>query len=271
MSLIAAYGFDEPAGPVIDWVGGHDFPLPANAVRDPGHTGTGLSKTAGGAIPVASPAVGQTLDRTVMCWLRGDSAGGVWLARWQIDTINSGGWGLLVLSGAIGVQARNASSVARPSVPLPADGGWHHYAGTYSAAEGVVRLYVDATEAASAALPGPLRVDADRVDIAEWSTQATVLDDLRIYDEALPPAEIATVMATPVRRSIPVRDATTPVRVAPVVLAQRTRVAPQPVRVPTHARRVQLPTAPVATPLERVVAVAPERRSWRIPYESRTA
>lgn len=198
MTLLAAYNFDEASGDFLDVTGnGHDIQIGANAARAAGHTGSALTKISTGMPVVADPAIGQTAHRTIMFWLLG--TGGTWWVRWQSDSLGSGTWGILLLSGAVAVQARDAAGTLlspRPQVPHPDDGQWHHYAATYDGS--TVRLYLDGTLVDSGALAGGLYTSADRVDVAEWSTAATFMDDLRIYDEALDQPTIATLMDTPV-------------------------------------------------------------------------
>lgn len=198
MALLAAYNFDESSGDFLDVTGGgHHIPLGANAARGAGHTGNALTKISTGLPVLAEPAIGQSANRTLMFWLRG--TGGTWWVRWNSDALGSGAWGLLNLSGFACVQARDGAGVLlapRPQVAIPGDGGWHHYAATYDGA--TVRLYLDGVEVSSGALAGGLYATADRVDVAEWSTAATFMDDLRIYDEALDQPTIATLMDTPV-------------------------------------------------------------------------
>ena len=209
-----------------------------NAARTGGHTNNGLTKSAAGGmpvLPVGLTAASQSANRTVMVWARG--TGGIWYIRWQVDSINSGAWGILHVSPNIAVQARNASGFVRPGAPIPGDGGWHHYAGTYDGT--TARFFLDGVEVASAVLSPPMRTDADRIDLMEWSDANTSIDDLRIYDAALLEAEIATLMATPV-------------------------TAPAADPVPTPAERVHKVAAE-----SRATGVAVEIRAAAVPAESR--
>jgi hypothetical protein len=199
MTLLAAYSFDEAGDTVTDYSGiGNNFTLTGtNGIRtSSGKYNGGLTKN--GSIMPELPIVGQTNNRTVMMWAQG--GGDVWYIRWEVDAIDSGAWGIINLSGEIGVMARSSSSVVRPRVTTPVDGLWHHYAGTYDGT--TVRFFVDGVEVASATLAGPIRVDVDRINIMEW-TSGTIIDDLRIYDEALEQAAIASLMNIPVEEEIP--------------------------------------------------------------------
>ncbi len=200
MTLLIAYAFDEPSGnTVIDYSGNNNnFSIAGtNALRDiNGHTLFALTKN--GVTMPQLPLVGQTANRTIMLWVKG--TGSTWIVRFNISSISSGGWGLMHLSGNIAVQARSNSGLAtRPTYPIPGDGQWHHYAATYDGVS--VKLYVDGVFRSETVFAGPLRTDADSLDIMEWTDSSTIIDDLRIYDEALTESEIADLMNTPVANS----------------------------------------------------------------------
>lgn len=197
MTLLLACAFDEPSGNTITDHSGNNnhFSLDgSNGIRDiNGHTLFGLTKN--GSIMPQLPVIGQTANRTVMLWVKG--TGSTWIIRWNASAIDSGTWGIMHFNGDIAVQARSDSSLAaRPTYLIPSDGLWHHYAATY---DGIaVKLYVDGVFRSETVFTGPLRTDADTLDIMEWSTSTTIIDDLRIYDEALDESAIAGLMATPV-------------------------------------------------------------------------
>lgn len=200
MALLAAYSFDESSGDVLDRSGnGHDFPPDPYLSRTTGHTSGGVvGVNQGAAAPIATPAPwGQTTDRTVMCWARMPSGGAAsWLVRWQVFSIDSGAWGLVFGSGRIRVQARNAAGSTVVGVTAPLDDSWHHVAAAYRESTGDLLLYLDGALAASGSIAGPLRTDADQLDLLSASN--VPLDDLRIYDQALDATAIADAMNTPV-------------------------------------------------------------------------
>lgn len=200
MTLLGSYGFDEAdTSACVDGSGrGNSLTLTGtNAIKAAdGQYGQALTKN-GTTMPVLPSALfsaTQTTHRTIAMHAKG--TGTTWYIRWQVDSINSGGWGILLISGSVGIQARNASTLARPTATAPADGLWHHYAGTYDGS--TVRLYLDGALANSAALTGPLRSDANRADLMEWTTNTTLIDNVRMYDEALSQPDIAALAATPV-------------------------------------------------------------------------
>lgn len=200
MTLLIAYAFDEPSGnTVIDYSGqNNNFSIAgSNALRDiNGHTLFALTKS-GPTMPQL-PLIGQTANRTVMLWIKGN--GLTWIIRWNASSIDSGTWGLMHFGGNVAVQARSNTDLAtRPTWPMPNDGQWHHYAATYDGAS--VKLYVDGVFRSETVFAGPLRTDADSLSIMEWSDNSTIIDDLRIYDEALTESQIAEMMDIPVANS----------------------------------------------------------------------
>lgn len=197
MTLLLACAFDEPSGNTITDHSGQNnhFSLDgSNGIRTiNGHTLFGLTKN--GITMPSLPLIGQTTNRTVMLWVKG--TGTTWIIRWHVSSIDSGSWGIMHLSGNVAVQARsNINLATRPTYPIPGDGLWHHYAATYDGTS--VKLYVDGVFRSETVFAGPLRTDAETLNIMEWTDSNTSIDDLRIYDEALDEVAIANLMATPV-------------------------------------------------------------------------
>jgi hypothetical protein len=197
-SPLLAYNFDETGNVASNYgtaISGDISIAGASVTRVPGRTNTGLRST--GSVPAVLPDEGRTAARTIMAWLSIGDAPSSWPLIFNVPSLDSGGWGILYLAPSICVQARNASTFARPSAVWP--GGEHHVAGTYDGS--AVRLYLDGVlQGAPAALTGPLRTDTDPPKL--WSgtgaTTAGYIDDVRIYDVALSDAEIAAAMNTPV-------------------------------------------------------------------------
>jgi hypothetical protein len=194
----AAYSFDEAGTTVVDATGnGHSFSLGSNLARTvDGHTAGGLTTLVNGAITqMANPAFAQTADRTVMMWVKG--SGVVWYIRWQVASIDSGAWGILRLGDQIGVQLRDGSGFQRFLTTAPTDGAWHHYTATYNQATGAAAFYLDGVLAAGGTFTGPIRADANTIDLAEFDPTTTI-DDLRIYDVALTATQVAAAADAPV-------------------------------------------------------------------------
>jgi hypothetical protein len=198
MALLAAYNFDETSGDVIDHAGTNDWTLNTGAQRttgDGGHTDEGLTKLGAGMATIAASAFGQTSARTFMFWMKG-TGNAVWWLRWYITADDTGSWGLYNLSGNVTLRLRKGGSNTNITTPMPGDGLWHHYAGTYDGTNS--RLYLDGTlVATSGTVTAPLDT-ADSIQVLETSLTTQTMDDLRIYDEVLNQATIADLMDTPV-------------------------------------------------------------------------
>lgn len=197
MALVAAYSMDESGNTVIDVSGnGNNFAMTTGASRVAGHTLGGLKPN--GVTPLTLPNIGQTDERTVMLWAKGDIPTG-WPIQWYDPTADggagSGAWGILMVTPNICIQARNgADDYARPGVPWPDTTNWHHIAGTFGG--NTVKLYLDGVLVDQQSFAGPLRI-ADAPTMFGW-TGTDVYDDLRIYNTALEPAGIIAAMNTPV-------------------------------------------------------------------------
>lgn len=202
MALEGAYSFNVDG---TDYSGnGRHLTLGVDAVSVAGgNTGNALGKT-GVTMPVFPAsllAATQTDDRCVMFWAQG--ALSTWWVRWEKDAINSGTWGLLNTAGSMAVQARRASDdvlLTRVTGTAPTAGTWRHYCATYTRSTGSCRLFINGNQANSAtyAAGTQLTVNADRINIAEWSTAGPAIDDLRFFSHAPVATEIVRSMNTPV-------------------------------------------------------------------------
>lgn len=193
---LASWSFDEASGTVLDYSGnGHSWTLNNGAIRQTGHTNSGMSKNNVGFPVAADPVFGQTTARTFMFWLQG-AGNGTWWFRFYAIGDDTGTWGLYNLGGTLNLRMRKSGSNTNTQFAFPSDGEWHHYAGTYDGTN--ARLYIDGNlVATSATLTAPLD-SADRIELLEGSVTSQTIDDIRIFDVALSEAEIETWMATPV-------------------------------------------------------------------------
>lgn len=202
MTLEGAYSFDVDG---TDFSGnGRTLTLGANAVSVAGgHTSNALGKT-GATMPVFPGSLltaTQTDDRCVMFW--GQGALTTWWVRWEKDAINSGTWGILNISGSMAVQARRASDdsqLTRPTGTAPSAGTWRHYCATYVRSTGVARMLVNGVQTGtqSFAAGTQLTINADRINMAEWSTTGPAVDDMRFFSNVPTDPEITTYMNTAV-------------------------------------------------------------------------
>jgi hypothetical protein len=223
---LAAYGFTGAGTTVTDDSGnGNDWSLSGGAtLTASGKTGQGLTTDGTGVTStVASPAFGQSANRTVMLWMINPANTTQWVLRWNVVSIGSGSWGILLLNTQVVVQARNAGGLQRAAATRPTDGLWHHYAATYDGTN--VRFYLDGTLTDTQALSSPLRTDADTIDIGEWTDTSTVVDDLRLYDSALSAAQIAYLSAIPVTTAASTGGGTSATTVAASAAARAVGVA----------------------------------------------
>lgn len=208
MALEAAYNFnDVGASTVTDFSGNarHIDLTSSNGAQVVGGNPDGALGKTGATMPVLPTAVltaSQTDDRTIM--FDALSVRTVWWIRWEKDAISSGTWGILSIDGTSMLgQVRRASDDAlatRPSALPPEVATWHNYCMTYVRSTGVISLYRDGTlvDTESFAAGTQLTTNADRVNVAEWSTTGPTIDNLRIYSHALDAATVAATAGTPV-------------------------------------------------------------------------
>ena len=199
--LVAAYGFDEPSGPsAVDASGG-------------GNTGTiaGATRTASGRFGAAlsfdgvddrvtvphSAALALGTGMTLEAWVAPTTLGG-----WRTALLKERAGGLsyaLYASDAGGrptVFARAASeagTAGAAALPLTT---WTHLAGTYDGT--TLRHYVNGVQVATRALSGALAAGTGPLSIGgngvwgEWF--AGRIDEVRVYNRALPAADVAADM-----------------------------------------------------------------------------
>jgi hypothetical protein len=208
VALLAAYNFDSIGGSTVADLSGNGYDITltgtAGAQVSGGQTGGALGKT-GATMPVLPAGLAtasQTDDRSLMFDAKNDFT--TWWVRWEKDAIGSGTWGVLLLSGAMQFFARRASDdgqmASRPTAATPGTTAWHNYAVTYVRSTGVATFYRDGVSVGTASFTAgtQLVTNADRINIAEWSTTGPALDNLRIYSHALTGTEVAALAGTPV-------------------------------------------------------------------------
>jgi hypothetical protein len=109
--------------------------------------------------------------------------------------------------GAGGTFDGACCTILNGSTALPAN-QWTHLAGTYDGAQ--LRLYLDGVQVASQARTGTLEVNARPLRIGGNSYVGEsfpgLVDEVRMYNRALSPTEIAQDMATPIVPMAPDRD-----------------------------------------------------------------
>lgn len=206
--LVGRWKFDENAGSVAnDCTSGQTTGIVAgNTSRTTGHSGKALELSGGTVTFGKSPRVSLTGALTVSAWVKVSafSASHV-IGKSQNDLSIAGGWRMSVFTGggvSFGVARGPGVSPCEPATRvLYPPGTWLHLAGVF--VPGVsVTLYVDGKAAASCLESPPATlVDAPvdlRIGIAEDAYVAPpfygTIDDVRLYDRALSPTEIAQLV-----------------------------------------------------------------------------
>jgi hypothetical protein len=140
--------------------------------------------------------VGQTSNRTIMCSLKGAFSTAGWPVQWYNSSDDTGLWGILILSGQVHIQARNAGGIARASFAAPGDWAttWYHITGTYDGTN--IKLFIDGVLKATTPITAPLRTDGV-LQLFGYS-ENNYIDDLRIFNDALTDAQVAMYKNIPV-------------------------------------------------------------------------
>lgn len=199
--IVASLSFDEGTGTrAADASGtGNDGALQGAAWTAAGRYGRALSFDGVDdrvTVPDAD-SLDLTTDMTLEAWVkpRGEKP---WQNVMMKESTDWMSYALYATSDTNRPSGWTDGSEAYGSSPLPAR-RWSHLAATFSS--GVLRLYVDGVQVATAtgraaigASAGPLRIGANDI----WAEEAFqgLIDEVRVYDRALSPAEIATDRAT---------------------------------------------------------------------------
>jgi chitodextrinase len=204
--LVAAYSFDAGSGSsVADVTGnGNTGAMTGGVSWSPaGRYGGALSfNGSSGLVQVAaSPSLGLS--------------GAMTLSGWIDPAASQSGWRTIVQRqvDAYFLNASNGSGALRPSgggtlggsvqwvggtTPSPV-GSWTHLALTYDGS--ALRLYVNGVQAATLAASGTIQSSSSPLFIGGNQPYGEyfngLIDDVRVYNRALSPAEIQTDMATP--------------------------------------------------------------------------
>jgi glucose/arabinose dehydrogenase/PKD repeat protein len=204
-SAVLAYGFNEGSEASVHDASGN------------GHTGT-ISGATWSPQGKFGPALAfNGLDNWVTVNTTGllDLTTGMTLEAWVFPLTTAGTQDIIIKEGATvdiyNLYARNWRGVPEVNVSVggtnrAADGTtlptnvWTHVAGTYDGT--TLRLYLNGVEVASTAVSEPIAPSTGPVRIGGNSIWGEYfqgrIDEVRIYDRALTPAEIQTDMHTPV-------------------------------------------------------------------------
>lgn len=202
--LVAAYGMNEGSGlAVADASGkGNSGTITSAAWSGGGKYGQALSfdGTSSWVTVAGSASLRLTGGMTVEAWVRPTTTAG-----WRTILLKEFGSSLaygLMASGGSGPAAHvftTSEDHATSSTNLPVN-TWSHVAGTYDGS--TVRLYVNGVQVATNPVVGSLRGDAGPLRIGGNSGYgehfAGLIDEVRVYDRALTPAQLVADMNTPI-------------------------------------------------------------------------
>ena len=202
---IAAYNFDAGSGTTLaDVTGkGHTGTLTGPTWSAAGRTGGALSfDGVNDSVRIADANdLDLTTAMTLEAWVR-PTALGSWrtvLFKEQASHMTYALYAATTSSRPSGQAYVGGERDARATAALPTN-AWSHLATTYDGAS--LRLYVNGVLAATlpvsgpmAVSTGPLKIGGNAIFGSEW--YAGLIDDVRVYDRPLSPAEIQTDMSRP--------------------------------------------------------------------------
>jgi hypothetical protein len=205
--LVASFGFNEGSGAtVLDSSGKSNNGTIANATwTAAGKFGSALSFNGASSWVTVPDATSLDLTNglTLEAWVRPST-----LSGWRTALLKESAGGLSYAlyahnntpNPAVTVQIGGGDRSAEGTSPLPLN-TWTHLAATYDGAQ--LRLYVNGVQAGSRAQTGNIAVSAAPLRVggnAVWTEFfAGLIDEVRVYNRALSPAEIQADMNAPVK------------------------------------------------------------------------
>jgi hypothetical protein len=205
--LVASFGFNEGSGAtVFDSSGKNNIGTIANATwTAAGKFGSALSfnGTSSWVTVLDAPSLDLTNGLTLEAWVKPST-----LTGWRTALLKESAGGLSYAlyahnntpNPAVTVQIGGGDRSAGGTSPLPLN-TWTHLAATYDGAQ--LRLYVNGVQAGSRAQTGNIAVSAAPLRVggnAVWTEFfAGLIDEVRVYNRALSPAEIQADMNAPVK------------------------------------------------------------------------
>lgn len=196
--LVGWWAFDEDknAPVALDYSGNRMGADVCAATRAPGIDASALVCTGGCASVPPNPALCVTSALTVACWIKTDIVGQK--NQWFVNRVLPGGTdsgfrlGVLDDHPCFEIPVTSFSHHLRADVPLTTN-RWTHVAGTFDGQ--TMRIYVDGAERGAMARPGPIKASRFPLCLGNYERGHAahftgLLDEVKIYDRALPPAEI---------------------------------------------------------------------------------
>lgn len=195
-----ALTFDEVSGDVVDHSGnGHNFPLSGSTNRTAdggGAHGKGLTQ-AGAEAFVATGVDPTTLRGASWSWManvKTTAAFTGWIGEFfRASGVDTGVTGLLFLSSVFRFRVKDSSNAVYEITVPTVHNVFRNICATYNGA--TLTLYIDGTAAGSVAVPNFWPATALRP--LDGTGPSAVLDDFRIFDDALTPEEVAAWAALP--------------------------------------------------------------------------
>jgi len=274
--LLAGYGFDAGSGTTAaDGSGNVNTATLVGATWDAGKTGSAVSLD-GVDDRVDVPALGvfYRTGFTMEAWVK--KAG----AKKDVSVVgswNPGSGGPMIwvdfVSGRYMLTLGDSSANYLDSGVTPAVGVWQHVAATFDGS--VARIFVDGTEVASKSFAGDVG-STNTWRIGAYRSTPTgffdgFIDDVRIYNRALPTLEIQADMTTAVSRDVypPTIESTSPeagstqvATTSPLTATFSEAMDPATLNAQTVTLRAQggqaLPASVAYAPATRTVTLTPE-------------
>jgi hypothetical protein len=202
--LVGWWRFDEEVtGKVaLDNAGNGLGAILREATRAPGLVGSALVCEGGGAFVPGQSGLNTTNGFTVECWVKTDLAGQT--DKWIVNRMYSSGdsgfrLGLAQGNLAFAVPQTGWSHHLSTGVQLPI-GRWVHLAGTFDGK--VLRAYMDGKEIGALDRPGAMNGSNEPLHIGTYQLGhkaffTGLVDEVRIWNRALTPEELATHAADP--------------------------------------------------------------------------
>jgi len=210
--LVIHLTFDNPARPGANSAGnGNDGTLLGQPALVPGQIGNALSLDGVDdyvEIP-NSPSLGITGDITIAAWIKRGALGDYGGIAAKTDGSGTWDYDLFFASGnnMLHFYSDNQSPQEAISTGSVSNTDWHHVAVTRSGE--TVAFYIDAAPAGTVAVTGafadntlPVRIGTDGPNWSADSMFNGSIDDVRIYNRALAPAEILQFMTPAARLNV---------------------------------------------------------------------
>ncbi|GAA4023933.1 glycoside hydrolase family 2 [Allokutzneria multivorans] len=195
---VHAYKFDEGGGTTATDAVGKAHAALTNATWTGGVTGGAVSFAGNGHADTGTTQVDTSSSYSVSAWVKLDEAGGAFQTVVSQDTGRDSAF-FLQYSGQEQRWAMSFVGLRALSPTKPEVGKWYHLTGVRDAKAGTLSLYVDGAKAAEqnacmvAKSTGNTVIGRGQYGGNQVDHLKGAVDDVRVFDRALSPAEIATL------------------------------------------------------------------------------